>query len=60
MRDLRLKKIFDSEKGLTQTRVTNCLGKGDKDFVEDIITAEIQIIDDLKKVKEVLHELNQK
>ena len=29
MRDLRLKKIFDQEKGLTQTRVTNCLRTGE-------------------------------
>ena len=58
MRDLRLKKIFDQDKGLTQTRVTNCLMTGEQDFIEDITSAEVQIIDDLKKVKEVLHELN--
>ena len=48
------------QKGLTQTRCTNCLNTGNNDFIEDITSAEVQIIDDLKKVKQVLHELNQK
>ena len=59
-RDLRLKKIFDQQKGLTQTRCTNCLNAGGSDFIEDITSAEVEIIDDLKKVKQGLHELNQK
>ena len=40
-RDLRLKKIFDRQKGLTQTRCTNCLNTGNTDFIEDITSAEV-------------------
>ena len=40
MRDLRLKKIFDQEKGLTQTRNTNCLRVNEEDYIEDITSAE--------------------
>jgi len=56
-RDLTLKKALDENKGLTESRLTNTLPKGSKDFIEDFTSSEIQLIDDLKKVSEVLREI---
>lgn len=49
-RDLSLKKSLNENKGLTQSRQHKCLEKGQKEFVEDITSSEVMIVDDLAKV----------
>lgn len=53
-RNLTLNKALDENKGLTQTRETCNLLKGEKDNVPDFLSSEIQLIDDLKKVNDSL------
>lgn len=56
-RDLTLKKALDENKGLTESRISLSLRKGDSDFIEDITSSEIKLIDDLQKVNEILSEI---
>lgn len=56
-RDLTLKKALDETKGLTESRQSQCLFKGESDFIEDIASSEIKLIDDLQKVNEILNEI---
>lgn len=53
-RDLSLKKSLNESKGLTQSRVHKCLEKGQSEFVEDITSSEIMLVDDLQKVNKIL------
>jgi hypothetical protein len=48
---------LDANKGFTESRTTLTLLKSASHFIEDITSTEIQIIDDLTKVKGVLEEL---
>ncbi len=62
-RDLRLNKKLDPAKGLTETRRNKTLIPEDKkdydqkDFIEDITSSEITIVDDMVKVNEILDEV---
>ncbi len=56
-RDLSLNSPLDVNKGFTESRTTLTIDAGEKYFIEDITSTEIQIVDDLNKVKEVLEEL---
>ena len=56
-RDLSLLQSLDLSKGYTESRTTIELLKHDTSLIEDITSTEIQLIDDLKKVKGVLEEL---
>jgi len=56
-RDLTLKKALDENKGLTESRISLSLKKGEADFIEDITSSEVKIIDDLQKVNEILLEI---
>lgn len=56
-RDLSLKKPLDVDKGFTESRTTALIEKGGLTHVEDITSTELQLIDDLGKVKGVLEEL---
>ena len=60
-RDLSLNECLsasdNSTKGFTESRTTLELTKDEKHVIEDITSTEIQLIDDLKKVKGVLEEL---
>lgn len=47
----------DATKGFTESRTTLELTKDEAHQIEDITSSEIQLIDDLKKVKGVLEEL---
>lgn len=46
-RDLSLKKSLDQNKGLTQSRIKKCMQKGQTDFIEDITSSEIMLVDDI-------------
>ena len=48
---------LDTGKGFTESRTTVSILKHETQFIEDITSTEIQLIDDLKKVKGVLDEL---
>jgi hypothetical protein len=54
---LTLKNALDESKGLIETRQSQCLFKDQSDFIEDIASSEIKLIDDLQKVNEILHEI---
>ena len=56
-RDLSLTQPLDSEKGFTESRTNVNIEKHGDHFIDDITSTEIQLIDDLKKVKGVLEEL---
>lgn len=56
-RDLTLKKALDDTKGLTESRQSQCLFTDESDFIEDIASSEIKLIDDLQKVNEILSEI---
>jgi hypothetical protein len=60
-RDLSLMQCLsasdNTKKGFTESRTTVELIKGETHQIEDITSTEIQLIDDLKKVKGVLEEL---
>lgn len=56
-RDLRLLKVLDKEKGLTEKRQSLLVSAAQETFIEDIINTEFTIIDDLNKVMEILQEL---
>ena len=56
-RDLSLTKPLDTEKGFTESRTNVNIEKHGDHFIDDITSTEIQLIDDLKKVKGVLDEL---
>eukprot|EP00347_Sterkiella_histriomuscorum_P022623 403337784 len=56
-RDLSLVKPLDVEKGFTESRLTQCILSGESHFIEDITSTEMQLIDDMKKVRGVLDEL---
>ena len=47
----------EDDKGFTESRTTIQLTKDETHVIEDITSTEIQLIDDLKKVKGVLEEL---
>lgn len=50
MRDLSLKKALNESKGLTESRQHKCLLKGSSDFIEDITSSQLMIVDDMQKV----------
>lgn len=56
-RDLSLKKSLNQEKGITQSRQHKCLEKGQSDFIEDITSSEVMLVDDLTKVNQILGEI---
>ena len=62
-RDLRLNKRLDPSKGLTETRRNKTLipeekkDYSQKDFIEDITSSEVTLVDDLVKVNEILDEV---
>ena len=62
-RDLRLNKRLDATKGLTETRSNKTLipeEKKDyetKDFIEDITSSEVTVVDDMVKINEILDEV---
>lgn len=65
-RDLRLNKVLDDSKGITETRKTvklvpeSMLGNQQyphSDFVEDITSSEVQLVDSIGKVVEILEEI---
>jgi len=65
-RDLRLNKVLDDSKGITETRKTvklvpeSMLGTQQyphSDFVEDITSSEVQLVDSIGKVVEILEEI---
>ena len=62
-RDLRLNKKLDASKGLTETRSNKTLifeekkGFENKDFIEDITSSEVTMVDDMVKVNEILDEI---
>lgn len=56
-RDLRLLKVLDEKKGLTEARQALPVHASCESFIEDIINTEVQMIDDLNKVTEILKEI---
>jgi hypothetical protein len=64
-RDLRLNKVLDEKKGITETRKTvkmvpeNILNQQypHSDFIEDITSSEVQLVDSISKVVEILEEI---
>jgi hypothetical protein len=56
-RDLRLLKVLDKSKGLTEARQALPVSASSESFIEDIINTEVQMIDDLNKVSEILKEI---
>lgn len=56
-RDLSLTQSLDNDKGFTESRTNVNIEKHETHFIDDITSTEIQLIDDLKKVKGVLEEL---
>lgn len=62
-RDLRLNKKLDESKGLTETRSNKTMiaevrkGYENKDFIEDITSSEVTVVDDMLKVNEILEEV---
>jgi len=53
-RNLTLNKALDENKGLTQTRESKPLYKGQADNIPDFLSSQIQLVDELKKVSECL------
>ena len=62
-RDLRLNKKLDDSKGLTEIRHNTTLipdkktGYDNEDFIEDITSSEVTVVDDMVKVNEILDEV---
>ena len=62
-RDLRLNKRLDDAKGLTEIRHNTTLipeakkGYHTEDFIEDITSSEVTVVDDMVKVNEILDEV---
>jgi len=56
-RDLSLKKSLNENKGLTESRSHKCLFNGQSDFIEDITSSEIMLVDDLVKVHQIQAEI---
>lgn len=64
-RDLRLNKVLDDKKGITETRKTVKLVPENihhqqyphSDFIEDITSSEVQLVDSIGKVVEILEEI---
>lgn len=56
-RDLALRKTLDVSRGFTESRSTKNLLAGESHFIEDITSTEVQLVDELPKVKGVLEEL---
>lgn len=65
-RDLRLNKVLDDAKGITETRKTVKLVPESmlasqqyphSDFIEDITSSEVQLVDSIGKVVEILEEI---
>ncbi len=46
MRDLTLKKALDESKGMTEKRHHKLLLAGESDFIDDITSSSLMIIDD--------------
>ena len=57
-RDSRLADVLDPEKHFSQSKQTQVLKKGDTLKIDDIVSAEFQIYDDLKDVFTLLETLN--
>jgi hypothetical protein len=65
MRDLRLNKVLDDKKGITETRNTiKLVPQNDafqqyphSDFIEDITSSEVQLVDSISKIVEILEEI---
>ena len=59
MRDLTLnKKVGQDDKGITESRLTDCLAKDCFVHIEDITSSKVQIIDNVEKIYKILTELN--
>ena len=62
-RDLRLNKKLDETKGLTEIRHNTTLipeevkGYHTEDYIEDIASSEVTVVDDMVKVNEILDEI---
>jgi len=66
-RDLRLNKVLDDSKGITETRKTVKMVPEsmlvaqqqypNSDFIEDITSSEVQLVDSIGKVVEILEEI---
>ena len=62
-RDLRLNKMLDETKGLTEIRHNTILipdkfeGYQDEDYIEDITSSEVTVVDDMVKVNDILKEV---
>eukprot|EP00347_Sterkiella_histriomuscorum_P016748 403352004 len=56
-RDLSLNQTLETEKGFTESRTSQILQNSEQNQVEDITSTEIQIIDDLTKVRAILDSL---
>lgn len=54
MRDLSLKKSLNESKGLTQARTSKLLLHSQNDFIEDITSTELMLVDDLAKVSQII------
>lgn len=65
MRDLRLNKVLDDKKGITETRNTiKLVPQNDafqqyphSNFIEDITSSEVQLVDSICKIVEILEEI---
>ena len=57
-RDSRLADVLDPEKHYSQSKQTKILAEGDELKIDDIVSAEFQIYDDLKDVFTLLETLN--
>lgn len=58
MRDLSLKKSLNESKGMTESRQNKNLLTGASDFIEDITSSQVMLVDDLTKVEQIMSELN--
>ena len=45
---------------MTESRITKVLLKNETDFIEDITSSSIMIVDDLAKVTQILNEISAK
>jgi len=52
-----LKNTLNPEEGLTESRITKPLNENEQDFIRDITSTEVQIVDDLTKVADILNEI---
>jgi len=48
---------LNENKGLTESRSHKCLSDGQTDFIEDITSSEVMLVDDLIKVNQIQAEI---